>query len=353
MANQCGCTPESDAAFCARYGAVCGALSRPDNCGRTRSLASCGTCSVGSFCGSSNQCVGYEVAHTGPSGATFRYIWGSGETDIWAAGPGVLRHWDGTSWATVSSPIGSRDPSGVWGRSASEVYLVAGPASSTDRTALIARWNGVSWTTTTLSNIYSIVGVHGNASRVYVVGRRYTTFSSVAALWESATGVSWNSTDYSNSDFFAGPVWTSPGNEDCWTVGVVLNSSGRVAYNFASAYTYPAGLWASNLWGAARNDVWAVGGSSAIGHWNGTRWEAWPGTESSWNLRAVHGNRASNVWAVGENRSVVRWDGTRWQAMEQPLDTVVPATASFNAVWVAPGGRVYIVGDNKVVRTTM
>jgi hypothetical protein len=46
----CGCTPESDAALCSRLGAKCGAITDPDNCGRSRSVASCGSCQAGLSC---------------------------------------------------------------------------------------------------------------------------------------------------------------------------------------------------------------------------------------------------------------------------------------------------------------
>ncbi|MBS2024254.1 MAG: hypothetical protein JST92_17775 [Deltaproteobacteria bacterium] len=53
------CTPETDAAFCARQGKNCGALSGTDNCGSARSAASCGTCTAPQACaakGTANVC---------------------------------------------------------------------------------------------------------------------------------------------------------------------------------------------------------------------------------------------------------------------------------------------------------
>jgi hypothetical protein len=45
--NQCGCVAETDAAFCARFGATCGQVSNSDNCGAFRSVT----------CGPSCPCV--------------------------------------------------------------------------------------------------------------------------------------------------------------------------------------------------------------------------------------------------------------------------------------------------------
>jgi formylglycine-generating enzyme required for sulfatase activity len=49
--NQCGCAPESEATFCARNQRECGALTGADNCGTTRTASSCGTCAAGQACG--------------------------------------------------------------------------------------------------------------------------------------------------------------------------------------------------------------------------------------------------------------------------------------------------------------
>ena len=59
-AGICGCTPESETSLCARLGANCGSLSATDNCGGARNVTSCGTCTApGDTCGgggTNNQC---------------------------------------------------------------------------------------------------------------------------------------------------------------------------------------------------------------------------------------------------------------------------------------------------------
>jgi hypothetical protein len=47
----CGCTPESDPAFCSRVGKNCGQVMNTDNCGQPRTVSSCGTCSSPQSCG--------------------------------------------------------------------------------------------------------------------------------------------------------------------------------------------------------------------------------------------------------------------------------------------------------------
>jgi hypothetical protein len=50
-ANVCGCTPESDTAFCARLSKNCGQVVNTDNCSQPRMVASCGTCTGSQTCG--------------------------------------------------------------------------------------------------------------------------------------------------------------------------------------------------------------------------------------------------------------------------------------------------------------
>ncbi len=57
-AGQCvnTCTPETDAAFCARNARQCGSLNAADNCGTTRTVY-CGACASGQACSAAGQCV--------------------------------------------------------------------------------------------------------------------------------------------------------------------------------------------------------------------------------------------------------------------------------------------------------
>jgi formylglycine-generating enzyme required for sulfatase activity len=50
------CTPLPDATYCERAGATCGALTVTDNCGKVRTIASCGACAGGASC-TKNACA--------------------------------------------------------------------------------------------------------------------------------------------------------------------------------------------------------------------------------------------------------------------------------------------------------
>jgi len=50
------CIPETDLAFCQRLGKQCGEFVDFDNCGASRTVASCGRCDGAATCTASNQC---------------------------------------------------------------------------------------------------------------------------------------------------------------------------------------------------------------------------------------------------------------------------------------------------------
>lgn len=58
--NVCGCVPESDTAFCARLGRTCNPATATDNCGASRTVATCGTCGGTGYCTNGGTC--YDVA---------------------------------------------------------------------------------------------------------------------------------------------------------------------------------------------------------------------------------------------------------------------------------------------------
>jgi hypothetical protein len=56
--GECGCTPETDTAFCTRLGKTCGSVTANDNCGSSRTVSSCGTCASNQICSDGN-CIAF------------------------------------------------------------------------------------------------------------------------------------------------------------------------------------------------------------------------------------------------------------------------------------------------------
>ncbi|HUB05417.1 MAG TPA: hypothetical protein VMB50_00360 [Myxococcales bacterium] len=115
----------------------------------------------------------------------------------------------------------------------------------------------------------------------------------------------------------------------------------------------PQGHDLVGLWGAAADDVWAVGGdcdgvsaelgwtgdSATLLHWDGKRWAALP-TDSSAALCGVWGTAASDVWAVGAQPVALHFDGRLWARVPLGVDA-----AFLRGIGGRSSTEVWAVGD--------
>lgn len=105
-------------------------------------------------------------------------------------------------------------------------------------------------------------------------------------------------------------------------------------------------LW--GVWGAAPDDLWAVGGSGfpeatpTVLHYDGTAWstQTLPTLirANVHGLFKVWGSSADNVYVVGQRGVVLHWDGAAW------TEELVGATDDLVAVWGTAPDRVLAVG---------
>ncbi len=116
----------------------------------------------------------------------------------------------------------------------------------------------------------------------------------------------------------------------------------------------PQGIDLTGLWGSSANDIWAVGGDCEVGaidatvgggagtllHWDGRSWSS-VHVESVAALCSVWGAAQNDVWAVGADSQGLHWDGTRWAPV--PLS---PEPATFHEVVGRTADDVYALGDS-------
>jgi hypothetical protein len=92
------------------------------------------------------------------------------------------------------------------------------------------------------------------------------------------------------------------------------------------------------------DDVWAVGDSGTILHWNSSAWSAVP-SATTLRLFSVWGSGPNDVWAVGSvaETTIVHWNGSAWSAVRP----VVPneMLGALMAVWGSGPDDVWAVGD--------
>lgn len=94
------------------------------------------------------------------------------------------------------------------------------------------------------------------------------------------------------------------------------------------------------VWGAAENDIWAVGDSGVLAHYDGKGWmQHQPPGGFTGILHAVSGRSAKDIWAVGEQGTVLRYDGTSWSRVQ------VPTAEPLFGLWLDRDDQAWFVGD--------
>ena len=217
-----------------------------------------------------------------PATATLRAVWAASSDAVYAVGlGGVIARWDGKVWKKMSSPLVNGKAAttnwyAVWGNGPNDVYAM-GDAGQ------IAHWDGqdtTKWTWKTL-------GTHIDGS--------------MRAVWGLAP-------------------------DDVWAVGelgLIYHNDGTgwvhtpipdfKADDTAKPYKIKTTLLA--IWGAATDDVWAVGepddkGKGVLVHWDGGGW----GYDSSFasegrTVRAMWGWSHDRILMAGTQGMVLRFDG--------------------------------------------
>lgn len=104
-------------------------------------------------------------------------------------------------------------------------------------------------------------------------------------------------------------------------------------------------LW--GVWGAAPNDLWAVGGSgfveatATILHYDGSAWtivELPALTREVHGLFKVWGTSSDNVYVVGQRGTVLHWQGSAW------TEELVGASDDLVSIWGTGPDRVVAIG---------
>jgi hypothetical protein len=323
-------------------------------------------------------------------------------TDAWAVGsyqfiaPGaapinktLTEHWNGASWAVVSSPnVGTaqNDLNAVAARSASDAWAVGTffDYSSLAWRTLIEHWNGTNWVvvsspspSTRYNALHGVIAL--GANDVWAVGIMQTSGGGGGhggggggianrTLVEHWNGTAWSVVPSPNvgsgSNYLLGVAGSSA--SDLWAVGshdtrTLTEHWNGTAWSVVSSPN--VGSTANFLNGVAviaGNDVWAVGaiypGSAAseqtlTEHWNGTSWSVVPspnvGTGNN-ALQSVAGLSSGDVWAAGVSYNssartlTERWDGTAWTVVTSPS----PGTeAHLSGITVLAPSTVWAVGS--------
>lgn len=131
--------------------------------------------------------------------------------------------------------------------------------------------------------------------------------------------------------------------------GVVMHYDGRAWARVTLGMDVPLVNWA---YGFGRADVTLVGSGGTVIHWDGRAWTRQP-TPTTRNLWGVWGAAPDNLWAVGgdgadEHPVLLHYDGRAWT--EAPIPKLMRAGVSaFFKVWGTGADNVYVVGQRGAV----
>lgn len=204
--------------------------------------------------------------------------WGFAVNDWWSVGGAAVGmeiwFYNGAVWTeTVIPDTDEQELYAVHGVQTADVWAVGS-------SSMVFHWNGVAWTLDAQPDpAKRLYGVWAwNADDVWICGGTATWGGSggVGAIWRRVAGV--------------------------WTL-----------------QTIPVSETLRAIWGFSDQDIWCVGDSNMILHWDGLAWTqiASP-LASTFNYRAVYGCWPWEVMAGGwEDQAVARiagWDGVTWTA---------------------------------------
>ncbi|HEX6835993.1 MAG TPA: hypothetical protein VF334_05435, partial [Polyangia bacterium] len=222
-------------------------------------------------------------------------VWGSSATDVWVVGlKGVVLHTtDGATWMPVS--LTTANVGDVWGTGASDVYIVGGGG-------MIKHFNGSTWSSVNAAvgqtNLYCVWGASG--SDVFVFGA-----NGLALHGSAANGFNKLASPIADGLYYG---WGTAGGNDVWV------PSNNTMFTAAQLWhSSDHGLsWQSQLTVPALGAVW----STTSGHAYVVGYQIWDTTDGGahWNsaagspapLYGIGGDaNGTAVWAAGQSGTIL------------------------------------------------
>ena len=246
----------------------------------------------------------------------------------------------------------------VWGTSRNDLWAVGGKNVTVgcdagmcegDPSPMILRFDGSTWREVQSPRASILWWVFGfSASDVWIAGER-----GVMLHWDGTRIVDVPTDAARNVKLFG--VWGAAPN-DVWAVGGVPDGSSAVLHwNGTTVSTVKdvpqvsdkvGGAW-YKVWGSAADDVYLVGQSGALVHWDGKAWTPHRPLVGRRDPRAaVHGGgaparRTCTWWAAIGQGVALHYDGVAWTRVAGlKLDT----TAGLTGVCETAAGDVAITG---------
>ena len=272
-----------------------------------------------------------------PEPVSFNGVWGSSASDVWIAGsPDTVLHWDGA--ALTSSKTNTRQSLfGIWGSGPNDVWTYSSGDAIWHTDGF--RDGGVEWSRSDAGGgepafTGAIASVWGRSAHdVWAVGP-FSFMVGEPTVWHAdgwgAAGPSWTASSTSASDppspemVSFNAIWGNAQNE-LWIVGM----GGKTRHGKGVMTDVGPGSWqainsntSQNLyavWGF-ESDVWAAGAGGTLRRFSRTGDGTYSVTDvalpTTATIHAIFGSGANDIWLAGTGGTLVHWDGNAWSLVD-------------------------------------
>jgi len=261
---------------------------------------------------------------------------------------GQIARGDGTSWTTWTIGGAYEQIGPLWASGADDAY--AGGYA-------LRHWDGSAWTSVD-TGLYTVKAIAGTGSddvwasdgydTAHFDGTDWTIYpacaAGVLALWQGPTSI--YSVGYSGVCRWDGAAWVTVGtgtslralwgaaDDDLFAVGWAgeIHHFDGISWSTQAAGT-DDDLW--QVWGSAGDDIYAATGHGGLIHYDGVSWRPAADPDA---VEAVALSPSGAAMAAGAHGQVLRGDGAAWWPQ------TVPTAADLHAVWLSDASAV-AVGD--------
>jgi hypothetical protein len=153
---------------------------------------------------------------------------------------------------------------------------------------------------------------------------------------------------YSYSELYSIYAFTP---NDIWvTTDIPEHWDGNKWTFYGSSRGYSGRFWIKKTWGINSNDLYIVGDSGNIYHFNGSNWTKMT-SNTTVDLQDIWGIDGSHIWATGTNTGdghsvVLQFNGTNWTTMYDSNTLPGSTHYQFGTLWTKTSHSIYLDGGN-------
>jgi len=270
--------------------------------------------------------VAWTVGYENPEESLIGDFWGASDTDVYAVGhDGTLLHWDGVAWQKTQLDS-TLDLYRIDGFDANTIWI---PALD----GRILHGSGANWAVQDdlLGRLAFGIGALDARRAVTVSYRAGFAIGTIDGWTEEWSG-------------YRVPLVAIAECDGAPCAFGDLVSYLRVEGDGVRRVSMDAAR-VRDAWSADGSEIIVVGANGRIQRGRGDRWSRdSSGTDA--DLLAVHGTSASDIWAIGESNTVLHFDGSRWTKLQQPAS---PYAYTLDDVWAISPNDVHFAASSGAV----